>query len=103
MFISDKELVNKSNSIGCFYNSVNTVLDEFINYIKNGSDEFFKNYQKSEIKFLKDKLKKLKRHLGFPIQFSKSTHLNEFTHLQLHWFSTLFSLDKVMQHYLFFD
>ena len=62
MFISDKELVNKSNSIGYFYNSVNTVLDEFINYIKSGSDEFFKNYQKSEIKFLKDKLKKLKGH-----------------------------------------
>ena len=62
MFISDKELVNKSNSIGCFYNSVNTVLDEFINYIKNGSDEFFKNYQKSEIKFLKGELKKLKGH-----------------------------------------
>lgn len=60
MFISDKELVNKSNSIGYFYNSVNTVLDEFINYVKNGSDEFFKNYQKSEIKFLKGELKKLK-------------------------------------------
>ena len=62
MFISDKELVNKSNSIGYFYNSVNTVLDEFIKYIKSGSDEFFKNYQKSEIKFLKGKLKKLKEH-----------------------------------------
>ena len=47
MFISDKELVNKSNSIGYFYNSVNTVLDEFINYVKSGSDDFFKNYQKS--------------------------------------------------------
>ena len=62
MFISDKELVNKSNSIGYFYNSVNTVLDEFINYVKSGSDGFFKNYQKSEIKFLKGELKKLKGH-----------------------------------------
>ena len=43
MFISDKELVNKSNSIGYFYNSVNTVLDEFMNYVKSGSDDFFKN------------------------------------------------------------
>ena len=60
MFISDRELVNKGNSIGYFYNSVNTVLDEFINYVKTGTDEVFTNYQKSEIKFLKAELKKLK-------------------------------------------
>lgn len=62
MFISDKELVNKSNSIGYFYNSVNTVLDEFINYVKTGTDKIFKNYQKSEMKSLKGELKKLKGH-----------------------------------------